>query len=417
MREELNNIFLRPIFVSLVLVFCAVNFCHAQEFEEPEYQFEFEEDFDINVVQPAGYFSVDRPDSIPSSKSLFDAIKHPDISADTTRVWWKLALHNQLDLKDPTIHYPKFIKFCVDVYNWADHAFNYYEPEYVLGTGKRWKARLIWDSWLDSYAMNFHQNMPIHMMSNLYSNAGAYIQYMAVSVGYSTDIKKIIGAQPGNHQKIEFGFNCARFNAEVYLQKNYDGSYIRKFGDYPGSPFFKEKFPGLTLVKKGLIAYYFFNNKKYSQGAAYNFSRYQIKSQGSAIAGIAYNDLNININFTELSDPLKPYLNVPVHDYRFHYYSFCLIGGYGYNWVWNKHWLFNITVTPGIGITKGYEDSLEGKGKLMAYNILGRTSITYNIKDFFLCFIGKLDGNWYKSDQYSLFNSVETFSFNAGFRF
>lgn len=410
MTARLSKYILTFIFI------CISSFSYAQEFEEPDPATEFEEQFDIQIVDPELYTHVSAPDSIHRGDSPFRALRNKNFS-DTTRVWWKLALRNQLDLKDTTIQYPAFVKFCIDVYNWADKAFNYYDPNYVVGTGRRWKARLVFDSWVDSYAMSFNYKMPVRMMSNLYNNAGAYIQYMAVSVGYTTNVSQLMGQSPGNHKKMEFGFTCARFSAEVYLQENKEGTYIRRFGDAHNGKFFKEKFSGLTLNKKGLMACYFFNNKKYSQGAAYNFSKFQIRSQGSPIVGFIYNNLDININFTELNDNLKPYLIVPLTDYRFHYYSFSLIGGYGFNWVLGKHWLLNITATPGVGFTKAYEDSLENEGRLMAFNIYGRSSLTYNHKDFFLCLTAKIDGNWYRSDRYSLFNSVETFTANVGFRF
>ena len=86
--------------------------------------------------------------------------------------------------------------------------------------GRRWKARVVSDNWVDSYYLNIEKKMPVRMMSDLYCNAGAYIQYMAVSVGYSLDMSNIIEEQTIESQKLEFGFNCARFNAEFHYWEN-----------------------------------------------------------------------------------------------------------------------------------------------------------------------------------------------------
>lgn len=134
-----------------------------------------------------------------------------------SRDWWNLLKKGQLNLADTTVIYPRFLGFCVNVYNWADKTFNSYDTDYVTGTGRRWKARVVSDNWVDSYYLNIEKKMPVRMMSDLYCNAGAYIQYMAVSVGYSLDMSNIIGNKPSNHKKLEFGFNCARFNAEFHL--------------------------------------------------------------------------------------------------------------------------------------------------------------------------------------------------------
>lgn len=331
--------------------------------------------------------------------------------------WWNLAKKGKLNLQDTAVIYPKFIKFCVDVYNWGDRFFNSYDPQYVVGTGKRWKVRILNDNWVDSYAMTLPGGLKTQMLSNLYSNIGGYIQYMAVSVGTTYDIGRFFSNDPIKHKKWEFGFNCALFNAEIYYHENTGGTYLRKFGKYKDGKIFKMNFPGVELYNLGIEAYYFFNNKRYSQGAAYNFSKFQKKSQGSFLAGFTYSDLKVGFNFHELPIQLKPYLTIPVNSYLFHYKSYSILFGYGYNWVIKPRLLFNITAMPSVGLSHCYEDSLEGKKYMVAMNVNARTSLTYNLGNFFFSLIGKMNGHWYKSATYSLFSSVENFSANIGFRF
>ena len=103
--------------------------------------------------------------------------------------WYRAMLRGKLDMKDKDVNYPKFIKFCVDTYNWADRVFNSYDSAYVVGTGKRWKLFFKSDNWLDSYAMNLQQGgTPVRMMSDPCCNIGGYISYMAVSLGYMFDV-------------------------------------------------------------------------------------------------------------------------------------------------------------------------------------------------------------------------------------
>lgn len=332
--------------------------------------------------------------------------------------WWNLVKQGKLNMKDTTVIYPKFIKFCVDVYNWADVTFNSYDPEYVEGTGKRWKFRLVSDNWVDSYSLTLPGNLHTWMMSNLYSNIGAYLQYMAVSVGSSYDIGKLFHHKEPSHKKYEFGFNCARFNAELYYHENKGGTNLRRFGQYKDGKIFKEIFPGLSLYNLGFDAYYFFNNKRYSQGAAYNFSKFQKKNQGSFLVGFSFTNLKLTIDFDKLPENLKPFLTIPNDtNYIFHYNSYAVIFGYGYNWVISPNLLFNITASPSIGASHCYKDSLEGEKWMMSVNIAGRTSLTYNLGNYFFSIIGKMNGHWYKSRVHSMFSSIENFSANVGLRF
>lgn len=344
-----------------------------------------------------------------------DAVRLAEDMAD--RNWWHLLKKGRLDLKDTTVVYPRFIKFCVDVYNWGDRFFNTYDSEYVEGTGHRWKARLGQENWTDSYALRF-RNSKVHMrmLSSLNSNIGPYLHYMAVSVGYSIDMNTIFGGKKTDHARFEFNFNCALFNFDLYYYHN-SGTRIRQFMGYNNNRLIDSHFPGVTANNFGVNLYYFFNHKKYSQGAAYNFSKYQRKSAGSFMVGFSYNNLDISMDFNTLSPELRPLYIFPTPYLHLHYYSYCVLGGYGYNWVLHPKWLFNVTAMPSMGVNHCYEDSSDGSGRQLSLNIHGRTSLTFNHRSLFLSLIGKISGNWYISKNISLFNAIEYFAFNVGVRF
>lgn len=364
------------------------------------------------------YLELSSPSVAAKARVPEEAAIRPLVS-ESEQHWWlnRLRQDRSLNLKDTTIVYPRFVKLCVDVYNWCDAFFNSYDPEYVVATGKRWKARVLNDNWVDSYVMTLPESLQANMLSDLYANLGGYIQYMAVSVGYTVDMGNLFGDTPLNHKKWEFGFNCARFNAEIYYQENTGGTFLRKFGDYNNGRLFKQNFPGLEMSNFGIEAVYFINNKRYSHGAAYNFSKIQKKSQGSFIAGFSYSKVKLRFDFSKLPPELLPYLTVPAESYLFHYNSYSAVVGYGFNWVIKPKLLFNVTATPTIGLGHCFEDSLEGEKYMLAMGIGSRMSLTYNLGNWFFSLIGKLNGHWYKSGTYSLFSSVENFSANIGFRF
>ncbi len=367
---------------------------------------------EISLNPEIGRLSIDTRAVTDSTPELLPLTETPQ-----QRWWWNRFKAGHLDLKDTTVIYPRFMQFCLDVYNWGDRFFNSYDPQYVVGTGKRWKARVVNDNWVDSYIKTLPKNTTVNMLSDLYANIGAYLQYMAVSVGYTYDISNIFGNNSMDHKKWEFGFNCARFDVQLYYQENTGGTYLRKFGKYKNGRLFKERFPGLRLYTFGVDAIYFLNNRKYSHGAAYNFSKIQKKSQGSWIVGFSYTNIKLSFNFAELPDNLMPYLPIPASDYMFHYKSYAAVVGYGFNWVIKPRLLFNITALPSIGITHCYEDSLEGAKYMASGNIAGRMSVTYNLNNVFFSLIGRMNGHLYKSGTYSLFSSIENFSANIGIRF
>ena len=341
----------------------------------------------------------------------------PDLLGDMLKqnknYWYKVLLKGKLDLKDEKVRYPRFVKFCVDAYNWADKTFNSYDPDYVVGTGKRWKIFLKSDNWFDSYALRLQNDMKIRMMSDMCYNLGGYISYMAVSLGYSFDVGNLISGEPITRSKWDFQFTCALLSANIYYNKNTGGTNIIRFGDYNNGKTINVDFSGLKLESYGIDVYYFFNNKKYSHGAAYSFSKIQKRSAGSLIAGLTVSSQDVDIDFSVLPD-LPNQDNI---DYRFRYYDYCILAGYGYNWVISKHWLFNISALPSIGFKHCLGISEEGVNDLYSVSMKGLMALVYNHKDWFAGFQGKFDSHWYSSRNYNFVNAIGTFLLTTGWRF
>lgn len=345
-----------------------------------------------------------------------DFIDHDDKGPD----WWinRIKTHTY-NIKDSTVVYPGFVKFCVKVYNWADSFFNTYDPEYVESTGKKWKALVKMSNWTDSYAMTLGKTH-IRMLSNVYSNVGPVVSFMAVSISYEANLNRLISHLPARQKRWEFNFSTSLFWVNAYYSSNKDGTVIRDFGDYKAKEglWINQKFSDLQLRSYGVDVYYFVNHKRYSQGAAYNFSKYQKKSQGSLLIGASMSHQYIDLDFSSLPGALLaelPYGSL-MH-YNFTYNDYCLMLGYAYNWVLGRHWLWNITNLPSMGIKHCMPQTTGGKRELFSVNVKGSTSFTYNNKSLFAGVFANLDLHWYNSSRISFANAVLAFGGNVGFRF
>lgn len=341
----------------------------------------------------------------------------PDNDDKESRDWWHLMWKGKLSLKDTTVHYPRFIKFCVDVYNWGDRVFSSYDTTYVEGTGRKWKSRVAFDTWTDSYFIDFNRKMPVTMIANPYTTAGVYLQYMAVGINVGVDLNNLYFNKPQNHRKWEFSFNCARFNLDIAFNKSTAGTYIRTFGDYSKGHFLREHFSGTSTTMFTADIYYYLNSYKYANGAAYNFSKIQKKSAGSFILGFGYSFEDTSFDFSKLPDYLLPYLTLDEQKIVIQYNNYALLFGYGHNFVLNRHFLFNITAIPSVGIMYCTADSYRGAGKLFSLGGRGRMSLTYNNGDFFTCLIAKASGHWYYNNKLTVLSGIENLSLSVGMRF
>ena len=334
---------------------------------------------------------------------------------DTTRDegYWKRALvHGRLDLYDTGISYPRFLDFALKVYRWGDRTFNSYDTAYVVGTGKNWKLMVRNNNWLDSYAGRLSdENVAVNFNSSITASLGVQISFMAVSYSYMYNLNKHFSNDAGRQFRWDFSFTCSRFSFEAYKHRNSRSvtGYIRDLQQNNGYNF--RDAGGVTHKSHGMNLWYFFNHMKYSQGAAYTYSKIQRRSAGSWIAGLLYSNQDLDIDFNNDDNADNPFT------YRYHYREFNLLGGYAYNWVFHSGWLFNITVAPTIGFKHSFLHSIGGEDDHLSASFKGRLGLVRNKGNFFYAMQFLVDGHLFTERNHTIFNSTEDLNFIAGFRF
>lgn len=350
---------------------------------------------------------------------LLDSINEADSLEFASMPWYKQLWKNGFMIHDPRINYPAFPRFVLKVYDWGDQTFNSYDENYVVGTGKNWKLTLNSYNWMESYMMAFRSSLlrnRLHIISDVYSDLGLTLSFMAVSVGYTAKVNNWFGDE-SSRTNVNFNFTCSRLYANVSMLSTSGGARITRFGNY--------EFRGLNYLFDNIEHdalsgefYYFLNNKRYAQAAAYCYSKYQLKSAGSAIFGFAFNRQNVYLDFTDLPKEMMDYLPELEPFYRFKYTDYSLIAGYGHNWALSpRRWLANLTVLPSAGYRHSYSSSSEGCKNMLAANIRVRFSFVYNHKALFASLNGRFDGDFFFNSRYSFFDSTESLSLIVGCRF
>ena len=338
---------------------------------------------------------------------------------DTTRnrgYWWRALKHGKVDFNDSTMGYPKFVKFCYRTYVWGDRAFNSYDSAWVKPTGKNWKLILKSNNWIDSYIGHPVKDVDQIMNSNLVSNIGLSLSFMAVSVGYSVSVTNLIhGGELSN--KVDFSFTCARFAADAYYWENNNDINITYKIKNSGEGIQKLSQSGISRKAMGLTAYYFFNNRRYAQAAAYCFSKYQRRSAGSWLAGFSLQHFDVSFDVEKFSDEVREYFPTQEAAPRVLYNDYCLLFGYGYNWVLNPKWLLNVTATPYIGYRYNHFHHDDQMPSALSLNMRVRMGAVYNHKKYFVGIQSFADHHRYKSHYTRLVNSTIDFSVLAGIRF
>ncbi len=286
----------------------------------------------------------------------------------------------------------KFPRFCVNTYRWGDKFFNGYDTTYVVGTGYKFNAKVTSDSWADGYRFVLPNNKIAFMNSDPSTSIGIHLSYLAVSAGYDINISKLLTGVDRSRQRFRFGFNCMLFAAEFYMMRNDVGTTLRKFGDKNNPERPNMAFNGINNHTWGIDVYYFFNHKRYSEAASFNFSRIQKRSQGSFYTGFSIYQQTLDFNFAELPPSYRDQLPEDWPDYRFlvDTQNYALRFGYGFNWVLKKGWVLGASESPIIGIRKGYVVGWDKKISLSLYNRL-KMSVVWNYNRWFFGAVAKFD--------------------------
>lgn len=376
--------------------------CHSAHAQDVSVREELEECVSSLDITPAPADSAVVADSVAWSK----------------KNWVSQLIENGFRVKQPGINYPKFPRFCLKVYEWGDRTFNTYDKSYVQGTGKNWKLLGKSANWANSYFMIFPHNTQLHMLSDLNADVGGYLCFMAVSVGYMFNVNEFLSHTKSKRRNFSFNFTCALFSGNISKSSNTGGVTIKRFGDYMDGKTISVPLENVSNNQFSFDLYYFFNHSKYSQAAAYSYSKYQLKSAGTWLAGVAFNNQSIGLDFESLPQEMMEFLPSLSKQYNFHYTDYNVLGGYAHNWVPRpRRWLINLTVLPSIGYKHSFEDATDGRRDMFSTNLRLMTSVVYNHRSLFASLIGRLDAYLYYTKNFTFLNSTEAFSINVGMRF
>lgn len=319
---------------------------------------------------------------------------------------------------DSIAEWGRFPRFCVDTYRWGDKFFNGYDSTYVKGTGYKFNVKFTTDSWFDYYNFVLPEHSEMHMRSEPNTTMGVHLTYLAVSAGYDYNISKLFGRSGEHRTRYSFGFNCALGAVEMQYVNNKVGTRITRFGPRFHPDKVNLPFSGIDNSTWNIDTYYFFNNKHYSQAAAFGFSKLQRRSQGSFYAGLSFSGQNYNFDFEQLPAYMRVQLPSSWTDYRYRVqtYGYAVRLGYGYNWVLPRGWLVGVSESPILGLRKGYINSDTRRTSFGMANRL-RAAVVWNSGRYFAGAVASSDIKLIYDKRNTMANAYVTAQLCAGYRF
>lgn len=288
--------FLRPLVCATAMLAIAAGMSHAVHAEEiPR----------MPQLPPALSVAADSVRPVPFSPvTVIDTDRCGRPTPPNSVYWIKQLLLNGFHINSPEVAYPAFPRLLLNIYNWGDRTFNSYDKDYVVSTGKNWKLLGKSTNWMEAMTMQF-PDARVWLHTHLYADAGLSINFMAVGLSYFFNVNELLGV-PTHRSSWNFDFTCSRFAVNLLWQRCSGDMTITRLGDYNNGHSVHIPFNGADFRSFFLDAYYFFNNRRYSHAAAYCYSKYQLKSAGSWLAGFCYDSKDLHLDFSKLDIPIPP---------------------------------------------------------------------------------------------------------------
>lgn len=225
---------------------------------------------------------------------------------------------------------------------------------------------------------------------------GPYVGWRWLFLGYTIDLRHMSGGRTRHDFNLSLYAN--QVGVDLFYRKsgeNYKISTLSLGDGIDTTPMQNVDFDGFRSSEKGLNFYYIFNHRRFSYPAAYSQSTIQRRSCGSALAGIGYTRHSISVDWQKFYALVDRQLgegtvaaagaDTTFQSSDIAYTDVSFSGGYAYNWVFARGWLFDISLQGALGYKESHSDVSSQKKffrdfDLHNFNIDGvlRTAVVWN---------------------------------------
>lgn len=324
----------------------------------------------------------------------------------------------------------KFLKTSKNIFNKAVDWFNATDTTYILPNKYNLTFMLEQSTWFEHYRLGIsgeNGNQVLGFAPKVNTKLGLYFGWRWIFLGYSFDLSSLFKKErEKTRTEMVFNLYSAKFGLDLYYRKSGNNFKITSYKNFNLSEdYVGTNFSGFQSSIKGLNAYYIFKSDKYSYPAAYSQSTNQKKSCGSFMAGFAYSQHQLTFDQSKLPQEIQEQINPSSSFRKLNYTDYNLSFGYGYNWVFAKNCLLNLSLLPAIGYKKARINDMQATEDFswtkwvndINFDLITRAGITWNNTKYYVGATFILHTYDYRKDKFSMTNSFGSLKIYAGFNF
>lgn len=264
---------------------------------------------------------------------------------------------------------------------------------------------------------------------------GPYLGWRWLFLGYTLDLKNMSLFGHNGKREIDFSIYSSQIGVDLFYRRtgnDYKLRQVRMGYGIDGNKFEDVYFDGLKVGITGINAYYIFNHGRFSYPAAFSQSTCQKISCGSWMAGAGYTKNTLELDFDNLRNLLEDKLGAEMEVKldsglmfdHIEYHDISLSGGYAYNWVFAKNWLFCASAQVALAYKSSWGDTADEYDgfsiKKVNVDGKGRFALVYNNTHWYAGMTAILHTNNYHTERFTannIFGSINSFiGYNFGIK-
>lgn len=317
--------------------------------------------------------------------------------------------------------------------------FNMIDTTYIEPQHYNYTFMLQQTTTYEMYSLSDKSGQKISFSPDMSVRLGPYFGWRWVFLGYTFDLKHL-QAKSNHTSKKEFDLSLysSLLGIDLFWRQTGNDYKIDRLSlgkDINTSSIKNTPFGGLKSSIRGFNLYYIFNHRKFSYPAAYAQSTVQRKSAGSFLAGIGYTRHRLDLDLKELESVIRNKLGAEIGEDAAHvdtmlmtskvkYTDLSVTGGYAYNWVFAKNFLFNASLSMGLAYNSSSSDVEHKSHTIKDFNFknfnldgVGRFGLVWNNTRWYVGTSAIIHSYNYKKKQFSTNNSFGSFNLYVGYNF
>uniref|UniRef100_UPI0023EFCDB6 DUF4421 domain-containing protein n=1 Tax=Segatella oulorum TaxID=28136 RepID=UPI0023EFCDB6 len=212
----------------------------------------------------------------------------------------------------------------------------------------------------EMYRISNRLHQTVQLSPRMGWRVGPYFGWRWIFLGYTIDVTHLKG--DNKRKEFDLSLYSNQLGIDLFYRTTGDDYHIQRFTAATASnidftPLHGLNYDGLEANIRGFNLYYITNHKKFSYPAAFSQSTRQIRSTGSPILGVGYTHHRLSMDWKTLRDVVTAHLG---HKPEFEdlamnsfagtvkYDNYAVMGGYGYNWVFARDWLFGASLSASL---------------------------------------------------------------------